>query len=172
MAHNIEIKASSIDFHRQSEIAKSLSGNGSEIINQKDIYFNVPTGRLKLRVFSPDSAELIFYRRPDQQGPKISQYEISEINDPEGIKNILKSAYGIRNTVIKTRHLYICGRTRIHLDKVESLGEFIELEVVLSDSEQLSDGEKEARELMVQLGIKPDHLIDVAYIDLLDSIAE
>lgn len=172
MAQNIEIKASSIDFRRQSEIAKSLSGNGPEIIHQEDIYFNVSTGRLKLRVFSPDLAELIYYRRPDQQGPKISQYEISKTKDPEGIKNILKSAYGIRNTVIKTRHLYICGRTRIHLDKVKSLGEFIELEVVLSDSEQLSDVKKEAQVLMDQLGIKPEHLIDVSYIDLLDSIAE
>ena len=172
MAQNLEIKARSVDFSRQSEIAKSLSGGGPEVIFQKDIFFKVSAGRLKLRVFSPDSAELIFYNRPDKQGPKISQYEISKTTDPEGIKNILKSAYGIRNTLIKTRHLYLFGRTRIHFDKVESLGEFIELEVMLSDSEHLADGEKEAQKLMDQLGIKPDHLIDVAYIDLLDLQGE
>ncbi len=172
MGQNLEIKARSVDFRKQSEIAKLLSGGEPEVIHQKDIFFNVSTGRLKLRVFSPDSAELIFYNRPDQQGPKISQYKISKTIDPEGIKNILKSAYGIRNTLIKTRHLYLIGRTRIHFDKVESLGEFIELEVVLSDSEQLADGEKELQKLMDQLGIKPDHLIDLAYIDLLDSQGE
>ena len=172
MAQNLEIKARSLDFRRQSEIAKSLSGGEPEVIHQEDIFFNASTGRLKLRVFSPDSAELIFYNRPDQQGPKISQYKISKTNDPEGIKNILISAYGIRNTVVKIRNLYIIGRTRIHFDKVESLGEFIELEVVLSDSEQLPDGEKEAQELMDQLGIIPEHLIDVAYIDLLDLQGE
>lgn len=172
MAQNVEIKAHTIDFVAQCKIARSLSGEEPEVINQKDIFFNVPKGRLKLRVFTQDRAELIYYLRSDQHGPKISQYEISKTNDPEGLKNILKSAYGIRNTVVKTRHLYMSGRTRIHLDKVDSLGEFIELEVVLSDSDQLTDGEKEAQKLMKQLGIKDNQLIEVAYVDLLDSQCE
>ncbi len=169
MAQNVEIKAYARDFVGQGEIARSLSGGEPEIINQEDIFFNVPEGRLKLRVFTQDRAELIYYLRSDQHGPKISQYEISETNDPVGLKSILKSAYGIRNTVIKTRYLYMCGRTRIHFDEVDSLGEFIELEVVLSDSDLLIDGEKEAQKLMDQLGIKDNQLIDVAYVDLLDS---
>ena len=61
------------------------------------------------------------------------------------------------------------GRTRIHFDQVDSLGEFIELEVVLSDSENSDDGEKEAHELMDQLGIMPDHLVKGAYIDLIEA---
>ena len=169
MAQNVEIKAHATDFVGQGKIARSLSGGEPEIINQEDIFFNVPEGRLKLRVFTQDRAELIYYLRSDQQGPKISQYEISETNDPEGLKNILESAYGIRNTVVKTRHLYMSGRTRIHFDEVDSLGEFIELEVVLSDSDRLTDGEKEARKLMDQLGIKDRQLIEAAYVDLLDS---
>ncbi len=64
------------------------------------------------------------------------------------------------------------GRTRIHFDKVDSLGEFIELEVVLSDSDGLEEGEKEAQILMNQLGIEIDHLIEAAYIDLLDPQCE
>ncbi len=169
MPQNIEIKAYSIDFAGQEEIAKSLSGGVPEVIFQEDIFFNVPEGRLKLRVFTQDRAELIYYNRNDQQGPKISQYVISKTNDPEGLRKILKNAYGIRNTVVKTRHLYMCGRTRIHFDKVHSLGEFIELEVVLSDLKQQIEGEKEAQTLMRQLGIKNEQLIKVAYIDLLDS---
>lgn len=169
MAQNIEIKAHAIDFVGQGKIARSLSGGEPEIINHEDIFFNVPEGRLKLRVFTQDRAELIYYLRSDQKGPKISQYEISETNDPEGLKNILKSAYGIRNTVVKTRHLYMNGSTRIHFDEVNSLGKFIELEVVLSDSDRLTDGEKEAQKLMDQLGIEDNQLIEVAYVDLLDS---
>ena len=107
MATNIEIKAYSIDFSEQEKIAKSLSGGLPEVIFQKDIFFNVPEGRLKLRVFTQDRAELIYYNRIDQQGPKISQYEISETNDPDGLSNIFKNAYGIRNTVVKTRYLYM-----------------------------------------------------------------
>jgi len=169
MAQNVEIKAHATDFVAQCKIARSLSGEEPEVIDQKDIFFNVPEGRLKLRVFTQDRAELIYYLRSDQQGPKISQYEITKTDDPEGLKNILKSAYGIRNTVVKTRHLYMSGRTRIHFDKVDLLGEYIELEVVLSDSDRLTDGEKEAQKLMEQLGIKDNQLIEVAYVDLLDS---
>ena len=171
MAKNVEIKAYSADFVGQSAIARSLSAAEPVIIQQEDVFFNVPEGRLKLRILSPDRAELIFYRRPNQQGPKISEYEISVSKDPEGLKNILKSAYGIRNTVVKTRYLYISGRTRIHLDKVESLGEFVELEVVLADTESIEDGEKEAQLLMNNLNISHDQLIEVAYIDLLDRQA-
>ncbi len=168
MAKNIEIKAYSSDFSGQEEIAKSISGGIPEVIFQKDIFFNVPDGRLKLRVFTQERGELIYYNRIDQQGPTISQYDISETNDPEGLKKILKNAYGIRNVVVKTRHLYMIGRTRIHFDVVDSLGEFIELEVVLSDSEEQIEGEKEAQKFMKKLGIKNEQLIKVAYVDLLD----
>lgn len=169
MEKNVGIKAYAVDFGGQGEIAKSLSGGEPQVINQEDIFFNVPEGRLKLRVIGPNQAVLIYYTRPDQRGPKISQYDISETNDPEGLKNILKKIYGIRNTVVKTRHLYESGRTRIHLDKVNSLGEFIELEIVLSDPNRLADGEKETQELMHILGIEEDQLIEGAYVDLLDS---
>ena len=92
MAQNVEIKAYATDFVVQCKIARSLSDGEPEVIYQKDIFFNVPEGRLKLRVFTQDRAELIYYPRSDQYGPKISQYEISKTNDPEGLKNILKSA--------------------------------------------------------------------------------
>jgi predicted adenylyl cyclase CyaB len=169
MGRNVEIKAYATDFIGQSEIARSLSDAEAEVIYQKDIFFNIPTGRLKLRVLTPDRAVLIYYNRSDQRGPKISQYQCSETNDPEGLESLLTSAYGIRRTVVKTRHFYISGRTRIHFDKVESLGQFIELEVVLSDTDQLTDGQSEARLFMDQLGIKDNQLVDVAYVDLLDS---
>jgi len=169
MAQNVEIKARSVDFAGQMEIARCLSGAEPKVIHQEDVFFNVSMGRLKLRVFSPDSGELIFYQRPDRTGPKISQYEISETKDSEGLKRILQKAFGVRNTVIKTRHLYQQGRTRIHLDRVESLGEFIELEVVLSDDDELADGENEAQELMHSLGIKAEHLIELAYVDMLEA---
>ncbi len=69
MAQNVEIKARSVDFAGQMEIARSLSGVEPEVIHQEDTFFNVSTGRLKLRVFSPDSGELIYYLRPDRMGP-------------------------------------------------------------------------------------------------------
>ena len=100
MAQNVEIKAFAVDFSKQSEIAMSLSGGEPEIIQQEDIFFNVSAGRLKLRVLSPDRCELIFYQRPDQQGPSVCQYELSRSDDPNGMKSLLTKALGVRNTVV------------------------------------------------------------------------
>ena len=168
MSRNIEIKAHARNFEAQKEAARELSTCEPEIIVQEDIFFKVNHGRLKLRVLSSDCAELIFYTRADQQGPKLSNYEISITNDPKGMKSILESAYGIRATVTKSRLLFMKGRTRIYFDDVESLGKFIELEVVLSEDDDLSEGQNEAAELMESLGIENAHLIECAYVDLLD----
>jgi hypothetical protein len=77
-----------------------MCGAIPEVVNQKDVFFNVPKGRLKLRVLTQERGVLIYYNRSDQQGPKVSQYELSETNDPEGLTKLLTSAYRIRNTVI------------------------------------------------------------------------
>ena len=167
MAKNIEIKAYAADFKAQQNIAAALSNTKLEVIKQLDTFFNVEVGRLKLREFTDAPSLLIFYRRPDQTGPKLSEYYISENPAPKELKIVLEKAYGILAVVRKTRHLYLVGRTRIHFDRVDHLGEFIELEVVLDESDSLTEGEQEAQRLMEQLGILPDQLIDKAYVDLL-----
>lgn len=169
MARNIEIKAHAPDFQEKSRIAHALSGAAPKVIKQEDVFFNVPRGRLKLRFFSPSAGELIFYERQDQEGPKLSDYSIYRSTEPQVLKNVLATAYGIRGIVRKTRDLYMVGRTRIHLDQVEELGEFVELEVVLEPGEELAAGEREAKELMAKLKILPEHLLQNAYIDLLPT---
>jgi adenylate cyclase class IV len=62
---------------------------------------------------------------------------------------------------------FFVGRTRVHLDKVEDLGHFLELEVVLSEGEGQEPGVEEAHRLMAALGIPATHLIEEAYVDLL-----
>ena len=61
------------------------------------------------------------------------------------------------------------GRTRVHLDTVEALGEFMELEVVLDDDEPSEAGVEVAMRLMQKLGIHPSSLIEGAYLDLLQA---
>ncbi len=169
MAKNIEIKARASNPTRQFMLAEQISDRPTEIIHQEDVFFNVSDGRLKLRVLSEDWGILIFYRRSDQKGPKTSEYFLSETQNPRSLITVLERAYGIRNQVIKTRTLHMAGRTRIHSDKVESLGDFLELEVVLNDHESEADGEVEARLLMQQLEISQEDLIECAYVDLLEA---
>src|SRR5512138_533643 len=121
MPANIEIKARVRDFDEIRRRAEQLSNTPGTVISQEDTFFNTPRGRLKLRVLSRDEGQLIYYIRPDQKGPKRSNYHIFLTSDPENLKQVLELAYGIRGIVKKTRYLYLVGQTRIHLDNVEGL---------------------------------------------------
>ena len=169
MPANIEIKARVRDFTDIKKRAEKLSDTLLEVIPQEDTFFNVQQGRLKLRVFSTDSGQLIYYTRPDQEGPKRSEYHISHTADPENLKRVLELAYGIRGVVKKTRYLYLAGQTRIHLDDVEGLGQFMELEVVMQEGQADAEGQKIAEDLMASLGVERSDLLDVAYMDLLEK---
>lgn len=167
MARNIEIKARARDWSSQKARAAALAKGSVTEIHQEDHFYQTVNGRLKLRVFNEEHGELIAYRRPNQEGPKTSHYEIYRCTSPGSLKRTLDLVPGCQGSVIKVRHLFLTGRTRIHFDEVRDLGGFIELEVVLQDGELEADGLAEARSLMASLDIKPDDLIDAAYIDLI-----
>jgi predicted adenylyl cyclase CyaB len=169
MPTNIEIKARVRNFLDLKRRAESLSDSPLEVIPQDDTFFFISKGRLKLRVLAPDRAQLVYYERPNQDGPKRSDYFIFNTNDPENLKTALSLALGIRGVVRKTRYLYMVGQTRVHLDDVEGLGQFMELEVVLRDDQSDAEGQAIANDLMKKLGIEPTDLIEGAYMDLLEK---
>ncbi len=147
--------------------AESITDQPLEILNQEDTFFRCATGRLKLRRFSDNRGELIAYERADLTGTKSSNYLITKTDDPVGLRQTLANALGILGVVRKQRHLYMRGPTRIHLDKVEELGTFLELEVVMKPGQSTVQGEDLARELMGKLNIQPEDLLAGAYLDLL-----
>lgn len=137
------------------------------LIDQDDTFFRCDEGRIKLRAFATGEGELIYYRRPDEDGPKTSFYLRSPTSAPDVLRESLTLAYGQCGRVRKTRTLYFIGRTRVHLDRVEGLGEFLELEVVLRDGEAEGEGVAEAHRLMQALSIAPEQLVSGAYVDLI-----
>ena len=169
MPSNIEIKARVRDFDKIRRRAEMFSDIPVQIIPQEDTFFNTPQGRLKLRVLSREKGQLIFYTRPDQGGPKRSDYHISLTSDPENLKRVLELAYGIRGIVKKTRYLYLVGPTRVHLDRVEGLGQFMELEVVMQEGQSDAEGQAIAEGLMTELGVEQSDLLEGAYMDLMES---
>lgn len=169
MPSNIEIKARARDFDGIRSRAEALADIPVQVIAQEDTFFAVSQGRLKLRVRNPDPAQLIYYERPDQGGPKRSDYQIFETEDPERLKLTLGRALGVRGVVRKTRYLYLVGQTRVHVDDVEGLGQFMELEVVLRPDQPDADGQAIARELMSKLGVAESDLLEGAYMDLLEQ---
>jgi predicted adenylyl cyclase CyaB len=170
MARNIEIKVRVRSPQVLREKVAGLSDSPLEIIQQEDTFFRSSRGRLKLREMPSARAQLIYYERPDQRGPKLCNYKIFETGNPAGLKAILSSVLGIRGVIRKERLLYRIGQTRLHLDEVQRLGHFLELEVVLEPGQSDSEGERIARGLMAQLDVSSHDLIEGAYIDLLDSI--
>jgi adenylate cyclase class IV len=169
MPTNIEIKAQVGDLADLRKRAEGLSDTPVQIIPQEDTFFNTPNGRLKLRLLTPEFAQLVYYERSDQGGPKRSNYFIHETHLPSSLKTALSLALGVRGVVRKTRYLYIAGQTRIHLDDVEGLGQFMELEVVLREGQTDAEGQSIAEELMIRLGIQKEDLLEGAYMDMLEK---
>ena len=166
-SRNVEIKARIASLEALAPRVAALADRGPTEIEQDDTFFACERGRLKLRALSPSERQLIFYRRADQAGPKESRFVIAPTASPDSLREALTLACGPAGRVRKHRTLYLAGRTRVHLDRVEGLGNFLELEVVLAEGESVDAGVKEARALMTALGVSEDQLVDGAYVDLL-----
>jgi len=168
MATNVEIKARVRDWQQVRTVAERLSQTPGELLLQEDTFFHTRQGRLKLRVFAPDCGQLIYYERPDAPGPKRSDYLVAPTGEPEALKAVLAASLGVRGVVRKSRWLYLAGHTRIHLDEVEGLGRFLELEVMLQPGQSEEEGAATARDLLARLGIADQDLLQGAYMDLLE----
>ena len=144
MPQNVEIKARAKNLHRQKRKASLVAEHGPALILQSDTFFNVPHGRLKLREFEDGSAQLIQYDRPNESSACISNYHAVEVSDCAAMKKALTASLGVRGEVKKRRWLFLSHDTRIHFDSVESLGDFIELEVMLRNGTTTIEGEEVA----------------------------
>ncbi|KAI0212979.1 hypothetical protein LSAT2_002031 [Lamellibrachia satsuma] len=167
MPQNVDVKANVKDIKKVKAVAEGLSQSDGKLIVQEDTFFLVPNGRLKLREIQGDTAELIFYKRSDTASAKLSEFQTTEVPDPHQLKCVLEQALGVRGVLKKRRLLYMVGQTRIHVDQVEGLGHFMELEVGLGEGDTVDGGKKIAQDLMDKLGVSKTDLIAVAYIDLL-----
>lgn len=167
MSRNVEIKASVGDLAPIEARARAIATRGPEDLAQDDTFFACANGRLKLRELADGRGELIHYVRGDEAGPKVSDYTIAPTSAPADLRETLARAFGILGRVTKKRRLYVMDRTRIHLDQVDGLGTFVELEVVLGEKESAQDGRAVASDVMRKLGIGEEQLVTGAYLDLL-----
>lgn len=164
---NIEIKARVNDpaFVRGYLVKAGADYKGTDV--QTDTYFNVPAGRLKLRQGNIEN-NLIYYNRPNQQGPKQSDFMLSPVPDGDGLKSILTRALGIKVAVTKKREIYYINNIKFHIDELEGLGSFVEIEAgnKLADLsvEQLQE---QCRFYMQEFGINEEDLLSHSYSDML-----
>ena len=163
---NLEAKFKLDDLERAAKQAEGIGYRFKATLLQCDTFFRVPAGKLKLRE-EGSSAWLIFYGRQDSRNLQLSSYEIVPIAEPEKFHQMMTQALGTIATVKKTRILMMRDHIRLHLDRVESLGEFGEIEAVLDEHIDAEGSRPGVDELLRVLGVSPAHLIEKSYFEML-----
>ncbi|RMG82248.1 MAG: CYTH domain-containing protein [Bacteroidetes bacterium] len=167
MPLNIEIKAKCQSPDRIHEILNAQNAEYRGEDHQIDTYFKVPHGRLKLREGRIEN-HLIHYFRDNQAGPKKSEVLLFKTDPGSNLKTILTTACGILTVVDKKRSIYYIENVKFHVDDVQGLGRFVEIEAIDTDG-NLSERHllEQCEYFMRQLQIEPADLLDVSYSDLL-----
>lgn len=164
---NVEIKARCEDL---ASIRTMLRQRGAEFVgedHQIDTYFQVPDGRLKLREGTIERA-LIFYRRPDQAGPKPSDVVRYTPKPDADLKTVLTQALGVWVVVDKRREIYYVDNVKFHLDRVKELGPFVEIEAIGEDEGATRDTlQAQCEAYLERFDIAEEALVSVSYSDLL-----
>ncbi len=167
---NVELKARDDDLDRAVEVCRALGAADHGTIQQRDTYFNVTSGGLKLREETPGQAHLIQFERADEPQPRESRYRVVEIEDGPQLRTALQATLGVSVVVVKRRRLHIWRDVRIHLDEVDGLGTFIEFEAVAAPESDLTREHGLLHELRAAFGITDARLVSRGYAaQLLDS---
>lgn len=166
MPYNIEFKAILRNPSAAHATAKRLSAASPQILHQTDVFFSCNDGRLKLRLLGDGMGELIHYQRADRAEARRSDYRIATTPNAHVLLEILRCSLTETGTVKKIRALYLVGQTRVHIDQVEGLGDFLEIEVVMKPGQSDAAAQHIAHDLMNEFGITQNELLSSAYIDL------
>jgi adenylate cyclase class 2 len=166
---NIELKARDTSPQRSLECCRALGAEDHGELWQRDTYFTVAHGGLKLREQRPGTAHLIQYERPDRAEQRESRYRLVEVDDGAVALAALGTALGVVGVVVKRRRLFLWRGVRIHLDDVESLGTFIEFEAVASPASDLEREHALLDELRSVFAIAPQQLVGSGYLNQLTA---
>ena len=171
MATNLEFKARCQSLENLYPRLTELKAKHRETVHQIDTYFYMLKGkdaltledckpRLKLReTDAGDEGWLIYYERPNQRESRYSQYHLSKTDEPSTLKILLTAALGVETIVKKQREIWMFKNTRIHLDTVAGLGQYIELETVFQ-------GQTEAEAVE-----EHQHVKNILHLDTADPVA-
>ena len=167
MPRNLELKVPFIFTPEARDTLLAIGARPIGVLEQRDTYFIVPHGRLKLRETAGDEATLIAYTRPDHADTRASDYLVVPVLDAALLLAALSRATGLRGIVSKRRDLWLWKNVRVHLDTVEALGTFLEFEAVISDDVDEQESQRRLETLRDALKIDPGSAIAGSYSDLL-----
>ena len=165
---NVEIKARCKNPGKVRDILNAEGADYKGLDKQTDTYFHCENGRLKLREGNIENS-LIFYKRKNQAGPKVSEVTISKIATDHQIKDVLTKAYGVFIEVKKDREIYFIDNIKFHIDHLQDLGDFVEIEAIDSTGQLTKEAlEEQCKQFLTLFDISPEDLITNSYSDLLN----
>jgi predicted adenylyl cyclase CyaB len=164
---NVEIKAGLAEPDKVRSVLKEGGARFVGTDHQTDTYFNVVNGRLKLREGEIENA-LIYYKRENKPGPKKSDVKLYKSKPDSGLKSLLEESLGILAVVDKIREIYFIGNVKFHIDTVEQLGSFVEIEAI-DENGDIGEAKllKQCENYLYLFGISDKDLISVSYSDLI-----
>lgn len=165
---NLEAKFRIDDLERARAAALAIGFEPRGILEQRDTFFVVASGKLKLRE-EGDRAWLIGYGRVDAGGLDVSNYDIVEVGDAGAMRGLLGRALGVLAEVPKRRIFLMRRNVRLHLDSIDELGTFGEIEAVVDPGSDPETYRVEAEEILGALGIDFRNLIHCSYFELMAS---
>lgn len=166
---NVEIKARCFNAAQVKESLLALGADFKGVDHQIDTYFEVPNGRLKLRQGNIENT-LIYYNRPNQEGPKQSDIHLFRPNadNSEDLKATLQAALPTKVVVDKHRAIYFIDNVKFHVDEVQQLGEFVEIEAIDTTGQRSVDElTAQCQHYMEVLQIEKENLLETSYSDML-----
>ncbi|HTR60252.1 MAG TPA: class IV adenylate cyclase [Candidatus Binataceae bacterium] len=170
---NLEAKFRLRDLNQARERAMAIGYSSRSVLRQRDTFFRVANGKLKLREGGEESrAILIHYGRRETDTLQLSNYEIVPIPDAEKTRAMLSDALGVIAEVRKERILLMRANVRLHLDRVEGLGDFGEIEAVIADGDDPEASRAAVKETLAALQIGRDDLIDISYFEIAAQAAQ
>lgn len=163
MPLNLELKVKLPSFEKTENLLKKIDAEQTAVLNQKDVYYKVPDGLLKLRIENGNQS-LIKYMRNEGSGDRFSDYDVLYFSSGDGEK-FLASLFDVEAVVEKKRILYMYDNTRVHLDSVENLGTFLELETLVINGKE--DAVERFNKIIELLNLDTGAQIKRSYRDLI-----
>jgi homotetrameric cytidine deaminase len=164
---NVELKARDPEPERTLAAALAHGAADQGVLEQRDTYFAAREGRLKLREERGRPAQLIAYARADEAAARTSAYHLVDVPDPAVAAAALEAALGVTVVVAKRRRLLLWEGVRIHLDEVDGLGSWVELEAVAAPGSDLRAEHETVARLRNVLGIADAHVVARGYAAML-----
>src|SRR3954465_3321524 len=168
--NNVELKAELRDIGVARAICRAVGASFILAFEQTDTYFRVAHGRLKKRDTDDEPCEYIFYERPNRAGPKLSHFTI--YSEEQALERFGRHPLPVWVTVRKRRELWMHANVRIHLDRVEGLGTFLEFEALVSRDHSVAQCQEAVAQLKAKFQPVLGELIDCGYSDLIASDQE